>query len=242
MSGFAASPAVMAARAPELVEQDDPQRALWRKLDFYPTPPWAARAGLELVRSLDPEADDVWEPACGQGNIAQPLREMGCLVQATDIHPFGFGGVHDFLRLAPPPRLAGASRPDWVITNPPFRQAADFVRRGLEVASAGVAILARLAFMESVTRYELLFGGPAPVSVVAPFVERVPMQLGAYDPRGDTATAYAWFVWRHGERPSAAPELRPIPPGTRARLTRPDDARRWGSPGTAPLLQEAAPP
>ena len=239
MSVFPASAAVMATRAPQLVERDDPQRALWRKLDFYPTPPWAARAGLEVVRALDPDADDVWEPACGQGHIADPLRQLGCLVQATDIHPFGFGGVHDFLGPAPA-ALSWANAPEWVITNPPFRHGAQFVQRGLEVASAGVAILARLAFMEAASRFELLFGGPTPVSVVAPFIERVPMQLGAYVPGGDTATAYAWFVWQKrsfGE----APKLRPIPPGTRRRLTDAEDARRWTPMAAAPLLEATRP-
>ena len=239
MSLFAASPAVMATRAPELVEADDAERALWRKLDFYPTPPWAARAGLELIRSLDPDATDLWEPACGRGHIAGPLRELGCSVQATDIHPFGFGEVHDFLG-GLPVALSWARPPAWVVTNPPFRHAAAFIQRGLEVATMGVAILARLSFMEAACRYKLVFSGATPVSVVAPFIERVPIQLGSYDPRLSTATAYAWFVWRKGERFGAAPELRPIPPGTRARLTRPDDARRWGRLAGASLLDEVA--
>lgn len=238
MSSFSASTSVMARRAPELVEQDDPQRALWRKLDFYPTPPWAARAGLGLILAVDPRAKALWEPACGQGHIAGPLREMGMSVAATDLHDFGFGGVHDFLSAYPPLHLTGRGAPEWVITNPPFRHAAEFVRKGLEVASRGVAVLCRLAFMETTSRYQLLFGAENPVHAVAPFMERVPMQLGAYKPAGDTATAYAWFLWTKDEaRRRAAPELWPIPPGTRDRLTRSDDAHRWGSPEPAPLLE-----
>ena len=36
-------------------------------LDYFPTPPWAARAGGELIRRLDPPARTCWEPACGDG-------------------------------------------------------------------------------------------------------------------------------------------------------------------------------
>jgi hypothetical protein len=37
--------AVMAARAPDQVEADDARTALYRKLEYFPTPPWAARPG-----------------------------------------------------------------------------------------------------------------------------------------------------------------------------------------------------
>lgn len=67
--------AVMAQRAPRQVASDDARRRLWRQLDFYPTPPWAARAGAELISEIDPEAKTVWEPACGQGHMAEPLGE-----------------------------------------------------------------------------------------------------------------------------------------------------------------------
>lgn len=236
MSRFSASPAVMATRAPELVEQDDPQRALWRKLDYYPTPPWAARAGALLIRELDPETFSLWEPACGEGHMAEALMSTAVFgaMRASDLHAHGYGEVHDFLGAAPLPGMT--SPPDWVVTNPPFRHAAAFVQRGLEVATSGVAILARLAFMESATRFDLLFGA-RPVSVVAPFIERVPMQLGRFDPRGDTATAYAWFIWRKGAPPAPGPILSPIPPGTRLALTHGDDARRWAPLAPAPLLE-----
>ena len=242
MSQFSASPAVMATRAPQLVERDDPQRALWRKLDYYPTPPWAARAGALLISGLDPDAFSVWEPACGQGHMAEALMSTAVfgVLRASDLHAHGFGAVHDFLEPDLPESLTDPA-PDWVVTNPPFRHAAAFVQRGLEVATSGVAILARLAFMESATRFDLLFG-ECPVSVVAPFIERVPMQLGRYDPRGDTATAYAWFIWRKGAPPTPGPILSPIPPGTRLALTHGDDARRWAPLAPAPLLEHEPAP
>ena len=59
-SGFSS---VMAMRVP--TNPDD--------LEFFPTPPWAARAGGELIRQLDPEAVNCWEPACGAGSHGPTL-------------------------------------------------------------------------------------------------------------------------------------------------------------------------
>ena len=54
----------------------------------------------------------------------------------------GFGRVRDFLD-GPYER----SSFDWVITNPPFWLAEEFVERALSIASTGVAILARTVFL-----------------------------------------------------------------------------------------------
>lgn len=43
-------------------------------LDFFPTPPWATRAGVEIIRAIDPEARDVCDPACGEGHMAAKVR------------------------------------------------------------------------------------------------------------------------------------------------------------------------
>lgn len=220
--------AVMARRSPEAME-NDPQRKLWRQLDFYPTPPWAARAGAELILRLDPSAKVVWEPACGEGHMADPLGGYFERVWASDIHGHHYGAVPD--------EIAQSGGVDWVVTNPPFLLAADFLARGLEVANRGVALLCRLAFLESETRYQLLYGDK-PVTVVAPFTERVAMQLGSWNPKGSTATAYAWFVWVKGSPIKG--QLLPIAPGAKKRLSRPADVQRFAFKGELPLLDGAA--
>jgi hypothetical protein len=238
------STAVMAQRAPSNVESDSAQTKLFRALDFYPTPPWAARAGAELVKFLDPQAKTVWEPACGAMHMAGPLAEFFSIVRSSDIHDFGVEPdthgcpfKYDFLKEGQSPIV----NVDWIITNPPFLKAAEFVKRGLEVATHGVAVLCRLSFLESAARYPLFFKSKHPLSHVAYFVERVPMQLGLWNPKGSTATAYAWFIF-HKKWPSEdrAPEIMAIPPGTRARLTRPDDVRRFAHVQPMPLFEGAA--
>ena len=51
---------------------------------------------------------------------------------------------------------------DWVITNPPFKIAEDFIFESLRVARVGVAMLVRTVFIESVGRYDRLFSQNPP--------------------------------------------------------------------------------
>lgn len=227
--------AVMADRARGEVAADSDQVALWRRLEFFPTPPWAARAGGEVITRLDPDAVSVWEPCCGQGHMAHGLGDYFHKVLATDIHDHGYAKVA-WLRDFFDPDLDALDAPDWIATNPAFTNAAEFVEVGLRRARRGVALLARAALLESAGRFGLMFGDN-PLLVFAPFIERVPMQLGGWDPKGSTATAYAWFIWvtpgfraeleGRGEA-GGHPVVLPIPPGTKARLTKPDDARLFG--------------
>lgn len=227
--------AVMADRARGEVEADSDQVALWRRLEFFPTPPWAARAGAELITRLDPDAVSVWEPCCGQGHMAHGLGDYFERVVATDIHDHGWPGQAGVFDLFDG-RFNDLIRPDWIITNPPFGKAAEIVELGLRRARRGVAILARASLLEGAGRFGLMFGDN-PLLVFAPFIERVPMQLGGWDPKGSTATAYAWFIWvtpafraELEDRCEAGfhPEIWPVPPGTKARLTQRDDARLFG--------------
>lgn len=226
--------AVMAARAPGSVEGDADRVALHRQLDYFPTPPWAARAGGELVRFVDPDARTIWEPACGEGHMAAPLAESFD-VFASDVHPFGYGAAADFLDQGEFALPAGAEGVDWIVTNPPFNTAVAFARLGLQRARRGVALLLRLAFLEGGARYGLFYGAE-PLTLCAVFAERVPMTLGRWDPKAASATAYAWFLWRKGS--AGDPRLLGIPPGTRERLTRPEDARRFGFRSEAGLLEK----
>ncbi len=191
MSGQNRSSAVMAQR----VEAAD-------SLDDFPTPPWATRALMEhvLIPHVEPIQEavtetrfsetSVWEPAANRGHMAAPLMAYFADVAASDVHDYGVGfGVHDFL--AAPPKVESV---DWVITNPPFRLAERFLLYAQDAARFGVALLVRTAWAESVGRYERVFKKDPP-SIIAIFSERVPMLRGRLDPKGSTATSYAWFVW-----------------------------------------------
>lgn len=169
-------------------------------LDDFPTPPWATRALMEHVLPKLQGFGHLTclEPACGAGHMAKALGEYFPIVHAADVHDYGYGHVEDFLVSTHQPGSF-----DWVITNPPFRLAEDFVVRSLEIARCGVAIFARTNFIETVGRYRRIFV-PNPPLVLAQFTERVPILRGRLDRKKSTATAYAWFVWEK--------EIQPLPP------------------------------
>jgi hypothetical protein len=159
-------------------------------LDDFPTPPWATRALVEEVLGGDKVRGlTCLEPACGRGHMAVALAEYFRFVDAKDVFDYGFGSVADFLKT----RFSDGSF-DWVITNPPFRLAEEFIMRAQPIARVGIAMLVRTVFIESVGRYERLFR-PIPPTYVAQFTERVPMVKARLDKKASTATGYAWLVW-----------------------------------------------
>ena len=158
-------------------------------LDDFPTPPFATRAFCEHMGFYGSQS--VWEPAANRGYMVKALREYFSAVYASDAHDYGAGfPTHDFLM----PGSIPFGRPSWIITNPPFRLAQEFVERSLEVASVGVAVLVRSVWAEGIGRYEGLFRDRPP-HLILQYVERVPMTKGRYDPNASTATSYSWFVW-----------------------------------------------
>lgn len=189
------SHAVMSQRAEALDSPDD-----------FPTPPWATRA---LIKYVIDEKDALAamtciEPACGAGHMSKVLDKYFREVRSSDAYSYGYGLVRNFLVH---PYATNAC--DWVIRNPQFRLAEEFVLRALKVARVGVAIIARTVFLESVGRYEEIFSEYPPTKF-AQFCERVPMIRGRLEKTATTATGYAWFVWEKGR--SSTPRLMWIPP------------------------------
>lgn len=190
-------------------------------LDYFPTPPWATRALCEhvLIRQ-ELGARTCWEPAAGEGIMADVLQEYFGSVYGTDIHDYGVEyDVLDFLSPVDTPSF------DYIITNPPFRLAADFALTALRWANRGVCLLTRSAWLEGGGRYNTLFGRTPP-TIVALFSERVAMVKGRWDPKASSATSYAWVVWLKSI-PDGPTTLKWIPPGTKTALTRPDDEERF---------------
>lgn len=164
----------------------------------------------------------VWEPACGEGFMVRPLREYvgsGAVI-GTDIFPYGFGQVLDFLSVGADQLSLGGPAPacDYIITNPPFKRLGVFLDRALTTSRLGVAFFARLQLLEGIDRYERYFlTGKLTQAWV--FTERCPLVKGRVDAEALTASAYGWFLFIHGQDP------RPIGwfPPCRDRLERPGD-------------------
>jgi predicted RNA methylase len=203
-------------------------------LDDFPTPPWATRALLRHVLALVvtsgktmPKAR-VWDPACNRGFMARPLAESFGSVAASDIHDYGFSGHQKTVDFLWPDSEQGLGEVDWVITNPPFRLADQFIERAFDLNLEGFAFLMRTAFLEGDGRHTRIFSRFAP-TVVAQFSERVVMHKGKIvDPniavpvedkksgetvmrKPSTATSYMWFAWLNGRKFNTTSELVWIP-------------------------------
>jgi hypothetical protein len=159
--------------------------------DLYETP----RVAVESLMQVEPLPPRIWEPACGRGAIAVPLRDYGHKVWASDLIDYKWGGqdeaAADFTadQAATPPWIPGA-----IVTNPPFSLAQDFIELALRRAEK-VVMLMRLAVLESVRRTNVLEN--APLARVWVYRERLPMMHrdGWTGPRAASDTAMAWFVW-----------------------------------------------
>jgi hypothetical protein len=191
-------------------------------LDDFPTMPWATRALCEhVLYGADLKNKTVWEPTCNRGHMVDPLGGFFSTVWASDIHDYGLDGAfqHDFL-MPFMPQVMKWSDTDvhWIVANPPFRLAEQFIARALEISTEGVAMIVRTSFLEGVGRHENLYSKHPP-NIVAQFSERVPMVKGRLTATGSTATAYCWLVWIKG---ATGTELVWIPP-CRKKLERAED-------------------
>lgn len=62
--------------------------------DYYATDPIAG----ELLLQLEPQLNNIWECACGEGHLAEVFEQAGKLGFATDIINRGYGhDTFDFL-------------------------------------------------------------------------------------------------------------------------------------------------
>lgn len=154
----------------------------------YFTPPRVTRA---LLHRLDLEPMLLAEPCAGAGWISNELERAG--------HQVLTGDIDDAVDVFRPgvdlfSRRAGIAygQCNAIITNPPWSDAARFVRRALEI-TPNVAMLLRLTFLEPCdstpksARVDLL------EQLRACFVlPRISFYRGA---RGTDSVPPAWFVW-----------------------------------------------
>jgi hypothetical protein len=185
-------------------------QGIWARkpADFYPTPADASWVLMEHLKL--PPGTRVKEPACGDGAMSRIMESANLDVRSSDLRTdsgFGIGGV-DFLRDPGGPV-------DWVITNPPFNIATEFIETALKIAP-NVAMLLKSQFWHARGRLEL-FERHTP-SEILPLTWR-PAFLEKE--RGKSPLMdVIWVVWRQGDggavyrplrRPSkgSVPTLRP---------------------------------
>lgn len=159
-----------------------------RPLDFYPTPVWVTEAFL-VWQSYSPSMP-VWEPACGDGAMAEALKQYFTNVMATDLHDYGYG-ITDANFLTVHGDLKDRTL---IITNPPYGEDAEkFIRQALQLtgpAGGAVAMLLRNEYDCAKERVALFNRHPFKRKIVLTTRPRwIPGSTGA--PRHN----YAWYHW-----------------------------------------------
>ena len=177
--------------------------------DFYPTPRWPVEALLEYV---DVAGERVWEPACGQGHIADVLTTAGATVIATDIVN-GYAKQDrklDFLET--PPRYTISK----IITNPPGGPrnllAVRFAELGLERLCDGgtLCLLLPNDFHAAKTRRHLFADCEYFYGKVV-LTRRIAWFQPESGKRAAPKENYSWFIWRKPNWRSGEPILRYAP-------------------------------
>lgn len=160
--------------------------------EFYPTPPAAVRALLSVER-FD---GGIWEPACGDGAIAEELLQHGYTVFATDKYDHGYGLPNrDFLKNAEPP--TGSVN---IVTNPPYgRGLADqFIGQALRhirCSGGKAAMLLNLAGLSHPIRTPRWKKSKPKAVYFTDSIVCWPRNGYGDPPRYFTKHRYAWVVW-----------------------------------------------
>jgi hypothetical protein len=169
--------------------------------DFYATSPDSVRA---LLDTYDIEGETFYEPCVGQGHIAGVLKEYfpTSEVYGTDLIDRGYGdGIFDFVKENWEDRLdlQIPKNVDWIITNPPFKLAKEFITNSLLRANKGVAMFLKIQFLEGVNRRDWLKNTPLKYVYVFSARQRTLNNGEEINSRTGkkwaTTMCFAWFIW-----------------------------------------------
>ncbi len=161
-----------------------------QKDDYYATSPEAVKKLLE-VETFN---KNIWENACGEGNISKVLKENNYNVYSTDLVDRGYQDeLIDFLNCDK--KFNGD-----IITNPPYKHTTEFVLKSLESIPFDnkVAMLLKLTHLEGKERYKRIYSLYPPKTIYV-FKGRVNCaKNNDFNKYKSSAIAYAWFVWKKG--------------------------------------------
>lgn len=156
-----------------------------QKERFYSTDPMA----IDYLLQHETFDKNIWECACGNGNLSKRLADFGYNVVSTDLVYRGFGEEKSTNFLECKERFDGD-----IITNPPYNYALEFVLKALELSKRKVAMFLKIQFLESIKRYENLFKDFPPSKILV-FVKRINCYRNDDRNIKGSVVLYAWFIW-----------------------------------------------
>lgn len=164
------------------------------KDDFYATEPKA----IELLLEKESLNKNIWECANGKGHLSDVLINNGYDVFKSDI--INRNGdketkIIDFLEIEERPINDSFD----IITNPPYKIALDFCKKGLELLQDGekMAMFLKIQFLEDQERYKFFKENP-PKKIYVASKRLNCAKDGDFDKYKSSAVCYAWFVWEKG--------------------------------------------
>ena len=156
------------------------------KDDFYPTPKYA----VDELLKREVFNGNVWECACGEGDISEVFLKKGFDVKSTDLIDRGFGEVGNFFETD---YVA-----DNIVTNPPYKQALEFVLEAKKKSNSKIAMFLKTVFLESEKRKAMFEDKEFPLKTVYQFSKRVTLYKNGVKMKNSGMIAYAWYVWEKG--------------------------------------------
>ena len=157
-----------------------------KKSDFYETPYTLTRKFLD-VEDFD-KSLSVCEPACGGGAITKVLKEHW-----EDDKVTAYDKEINF--------LWEMGEYEYVITNPPFSIAFEFIQRAKLVAKSKFALLLPLSYLHGKKRFDEIYSDRSYGLEKVYVFTRYPMLGEALREDGKYNTGmmvYAWYVWTNG--------------------------------------------
>lgn len=153
--------------------------------DFYATD----KEAINKLFNVEEFDNNIWECACGDGELSKRMIELGKNVISTDLIDRGYGlGQQDFLKAIN--KFDGD-----IITNPPYKYITEFILKALELTKNKVAMFCKLTTLESQNRYEKIFKKYPPKTIYV-FSRRISCyKNNDRTTNKSSAVCYAWFIW-----------------------------------------------
>lgn len=165
--------------------------AIREENDFYATNPEA----LKKLLKYESFNQNIWEPACGEGNLSEVLKEHGYNVYSTDLIDRGYQDEQiDFLK----------SNNKWlgdIITNPPFKFANEFIIKSLaSVHNCNkVCMFMKLTSLSGKKRFKEIYSKYPPTKIYVFSGRYTCSKNNNPNLFKGGAMDYCWMIWEKGK-------------------------------------------
>lgn len=163
--------------------------------DYYATDPHALEIFLNKLQEDGVELhNDIWECACGEGHLSEVLKNRGYKVFSTDLMARGYEDNQiDFLKYEGEDVLFD------ILTNPPYKNAKEFVEKALEIQANGyyTIMFLKIQFLEGQARKEMFKKYP-PKYIYVNSTRQLCAMNGEFEKYKTTAICYCWYIWEKG--------------------------------------------